>query len=243
MNRAPERFWRCVPCAAVIRLTGEGSASPAADLGVSGPLWFAAAQQERSVFFEKHRTHLIELLTQTLPVLAATGPLWDPMTVLRWEVSNSARRFVVEGSRTRGLPADRRPTLDDPLSYGCQPGRLQATPVSVEIPAEDLARIIDEALFPHTLPMRRLKTLTEAAACTLRGLKPEDVEILCDSATDATLGVGRIPEAALEAMIASAGLRAHQWERERLARRLRAARSADELLLTVARRYEIAAES
>jgi hypothetical protein len=231
-----ERFWRCVPCEAVIRLLRDGEVS-GADL--LGPLWYAAAQQERAAFLAAHRAHVIELLTQVTPVVGASGPLWDPATVVRWEVCNVSRRFVVEGSRTARAAQPEAVTPDVPLSYRCLPGRLRATITSVGIPADDLAAAIDRALFPHALPLGRLRGLTAVAARSLEELGTDGLDVLYDSPTDPTLAVARLPADALEHVIV--GLRPHlePGEHNRLAACLRQLHAGDGLVLALTRQYTV----
>ncbi len=230
----PERFWRCVPCEHVIRLTQYDDVS-----GSSYPLWRLAAREERGRFLEQHRKHLVELLVQTTPHAAASGPLTDPTTVLWWEVSNAARRFVVEGTRMApGLDAA-RVTLDHPMLYRCITGRLRIGRADVAIPTEELARAIDQGLFPHVLPVRKLDTLVQAATRMLRALAANDLEIVGESAADPTLLLARLQPAALEAVLA--GLRPFlvAWEHARLVVHLRRLHASDELTVGLQQRFEL----
>lgn len=231
----PQRFWRCVSCEAVIRLTEHDDVPAAAAMY---PLWWAAAREEQASFLETHRAHLLELLVQTSPIVAASGPVWDPVTTLWWEVSNAARHYVIEGTRlggAQGIP----PNFDGPLSYRCVPGRLHAVITHVGIPESELARALDGALFPHVLPMRKLELLTHAASQGLAAIDPDALELLHDSPTDPTVSTARLPAEWLERLIAS--LRPHvlRWEYDRLDRHLRRLHDGDELLLSIGRRYEI----
>ena len=165
--------------------------------------------------------------------MAASGPTWDPATRLWWEVTNAARRFVVEGHR------DDPTASEAPMSYWCIAGRLRLVTTSVGISEEDLASAFDAALFPHVLPHRKLEALTEAARLSLAGLHPDGVETLYDSSTDPTVSIARLPAEALESLIVSLRPLLRTWEHERLGQHVRRLHASDELLLTVARRYEI----
>lgn len=232
----PQRFWHCVSCGAVIRLTEHDDAPPAAS---TSPLWRLAAREEQSSFLEAHRTHLLELLIQTSPVVAASGPLWDPAATLWWEVSNAARQYVIEGTRlghaAPGVPV----SYDGPLSYRCIAGRLRTTVTHVGIPKAELSRVLDGALFPYVLSLRKLELLTDVASQSLAAVDPDELEVLHDSPTDPTVSVARLSTEGLERLIAS--LRPHvvRWEYDRLGRHLRCVHDSDELLLSIGRRYEI----
>jgi hypothetical protein len=231
----PERFWRCVPCDAVIRLTGHDAGSD-----LLGPLWFAAAQQERAAFLETHRAHLIELLTQTRPDAPATGPLWDPRTIIRWQVRNGSRSFVIEGGRTIGIGDATAVTLGHPVQYRCQPGELRLVTERIGVSADALAQAIDDAFFPHVLPCRRLQTLTDTAAEAIANLTVDQLDVLYDAPADPTVSVARLSEDALARVLSRLRTLLGPNEQARLGARLTALRSADELLVTIVRRYEIA---
>lgn len=230
----PERFWRCVPCEHVIRLTQYDDVS-----GAPYPLWRLAAREERGRFLEQHRKHLVELLVQTTSHTAASGPLTDPRTVLWWEVSNAARRFVVEGTRiTSGLDPT-RVTLDHPMLYRCMAGRLRAGRADVAIPTEDLTRAIDQALFPHVLPMRKLDALVQAATRMLQALAPEDLEVIGEAAADPALLQARLRPAVLETLLAGLRPLVVPWEHARLVQHLRRLHASDELILGLQQRFEL----
>lgn len=229
-----ERFWRCVPCEDVIRLTQYDEVS-----GAPYPLWRLAAREERGRFLEQHRKHLVELLVQPVFHVAASGPLTDPATVLWWEVSNAARHFVVEGTRIGpGLDAA-RVTLDHPMLYRCTPGRLRIVRADVAVPTEDLARAMDQGLFPHVLPMRKLDALTEAAARMLRALDADDLEIVGESAPDPSLLLARLRPEALETLLIGLRPLLVPWEHARLAMYLRRLHAGDELIVGVQQRFEV----
>jgi hypothetical protein len=235
-----ERFWRCVACEAVIRLTEtDGPAGPLPPY----PLWGLVAREDQARFLEAHRSHLIELLVQTTPAVAASGPMWDPVTVLWWEVSNAARRFVIEGFREPPPGGAGNIGLDHPLSYRCKPGRLRAVATRVGIPNEVLASAFDAALFPHVLPHRKLEALTRAAALSLDGLGPERLEVISESPTDPTVATARMPEADLERLLSSVRSLLAPWEQQRVGAHIRKLHGNDELTLTIARHYEVELES
>jgi hypothetical protein len=230
----PERFWRCVPCEHVIRLAHYDDVR-----GGSYPLWRLAARAERGRFLEEHRKHLVELLVQTVAHVAASGPLTDPATVLWWEVSNAARRFVVEGTR---LTPGRDPavvTLDRPMRYRCRPGRLRLVGVDVAVPTEELARAMDQGLFPHVLPVRKLDALTEAAARVVRALDADALELIGPSAADPSLLQARLRPEALEALLASLRPLLAPWEHARLTAHLRRLHAGDELIVGLQQRFEV----
>jgi hypothetical protein len=230
----PERFWRCVPCEHVIRLTQYDDVS-----GAPYPLWRLAAREERGRFLEQHRKHLVELLVQTTSHVAASGPLTDPATVLWWEVSNAARQFVVEGTRIGPGVDVARLTLDHPMLYRCMAGRLRAARVEVAIPTEELARALDAGLFPHVLPVRKLDALVQAATRMLRGLAADDLEIVGESAADPSLLMARLRPEALEGLLAALRPLLVPWEHARLAMHLRRLHASDELILGLQQRFAL----
>jgi hypothetical protein len=176
-----EQFWRCLPCDTVVRLTASDG-TPQYDL--FGGVWVVTPQDERAAFLETHRRHLIELLTQVNGAFAASGPLWDPLTVLWWEVSNGGGTLVIEGCR---------PTAGAALSYRSFRGRLRLMAVDVAMPRRDLAAEIDAALFPHVLPEAKLAALVAAAEGVLAGIDAAALEVLHESPTDPGVSFARLP--------------------------------------------------
>ena len=230
-----ERFWRCVPCDAVIRLT-EGEQT-VADAPLY-PLWSAALRDEQSRFLDDHRSHLIELLVQSSLTVVTSGPLWDPATTVWWEVSNAARRFVIEGRREACLSGS--PTLDEAMTYRCIQGCLRALGETVSLSAEEVAAAIDTAIFPHVLPHSRLKTLTSAAVRAAAELAADDLDIVHSAPTDPSVQMARLPPAAFERLLDRLRPLLARWEHDRVANRLRGLHAADGLLVTLCRRYEVA---
>jgi hypothetical protein len=232
----PERFWRCVVCETVLRLSVPDDTDAGGPLS---PLWAAAVRADQADFLDAHRAHLIELLVQTTSVVVTSGPLWDPATTIWWEVSNATRRFVIEGRRE--VPAlATAATLDQPMTYRCIPGCLQPGATTIGIAEEEVAAAIDAALFPHVLPHAKLGALTAAATASLRALDAARLEVVHVEPTDPSVHMARLPADVLERMIGGLRPLLARWEHDRVAARLRSLHAADGLLLTVCTRYEIA---
>jgi hypothetical protein len=232
----PERFWRCVVCETVLRLTGPDDAR--ADSPLS-PLWAAAVRADQEDFLDAHRAHLIELLVQSTSLVVTSGPLWDPATTIWWEVSNATRRFVIEGRREVLAPAAAA-TLDQPMTYRCVPGCLRPAATSIGVAEEEIAAAIDGALFPHVLPHAKLAALTAAATASLRAIDAARLEVVHAGSTDPSVQMARLPADVLEGTIAGLRPLLARWEHDRVAARLRSLHTADGLLLSVRTRYEIA---
>ncbi len=233
----PERFWRCVVCDTVLRLTGPD------DVPADTPLysvWSAAVREDQARFLDAHRAHLIELLVQSTSIVVSSGPLWDPATTIWWEVDNAARRFVVEGQRD--VTAVGASTLDEPMTYRCIPGYLRQAGATVGIAEDEVSGAIDAALFPHVLPHAKLGALTAAATATVRGLTADGLELVQAAPTDPSVHVARMPGDSLERMIGSLRPLLARWEFDRVAARLRSLHAADGLLFTVCMRYEVERE-
>lgn len=139
-------------------------------------------------FLTRHARHQLETLRLTTPRTFHTGALWDANAPTYWEVSNGEQIAVVEGQRSQ---------VGSPLRYRLRAGRVIAERVAVEIPASDIRRQVDRALYPGVAPERKLAAFVEALKDLVWNLDPETLEILYDVPGDPTLGVARLPVAAL----------------------------------------------
>jgi hypothetical protein len=234
----PERFWRCVPCDEIVRLT-DVEDLPAG--GLLHSIWSMASRAEHAQFLDAHRSHLVELLIQASPSFVASGSLWDPEATLWWEVRNATRRFVVEGRRMPGVSIGTG--MDQAMLYRCIPGFLRCLGAAVSISTEALAAAFDAALFPHVLPEAKLGALTETARRAIHGMDPDTLEIAYASSTDPSLVMSRLSDAGLLRLLDEVRPLLARWEHERVDRHVRRLRDADELLIAVSRRYEIAPET
>jgi len=187
--------------------------------------------------------HPIESLTQATATVAFSGPLSDPAALIRWEVRNASRGFVVEGSRMIGNSDPSAITLDHPFQYRCLPGRLRVSAVRVGIPVEEISQAIDDAVFPHVLPPPRLRALTDAATKSMADLNADRLEVLFQVPTDPATSMARLADEDLESVIARLYCLLDAREGPRLAARLRSLHAAEALLCAVTRYYEVDLDS
>jgi hypothetical protein len=130
-------------------------------------------------------------------------------------------------------------TLDHPMVYRCMAGRLRIGPAEVAVPTDELARAIDQGLFPHVLPVRKLDALVQSATRMLRALGADDLEIVGESPADPTLLQARLRPETLERLVAGLRPLLVPWEHARLALHLRRLHASDELVVGLQQRFEL----
>jgi hypothetical protein len=149
----------------------------------------AAARDDCMAFLARHARHTLRTLRPTGQAVAHEGPLWDPMVVSYWQVSDGADTAVVQAWREH---------VGEPLRYRLVPGRLVAERLEVEVPEEAIREEVDRALFPGTAPERKLAAFVEAFKRVVWDLDPEALEVLYDLPGDPSLSVASLPAPAIE---------------------------------------------
>ena len=153
-----------------------------------------APRDDCMVFLVRHARHALETLRPSGSVTAHQGSLWDPMAVAYWQVTNGRDLFLVRGWREHA---------GEPRRYRLVPGRLVAEACSIEIPEAEIGAEIDRALYPGTLPERKLDAFVARFRALVDELDPMTLEIVYDVPSDPALSVAKLPAWALDRLAAS----------------------------------------
>ena len=97
----------------------------------------SVAADDLQEFLAAHRDHGLRLLERSSDTEMISHPRWDPMCRVAWEVSDGRSEFIVTFGRGN---------VDTPRQYWILPGRMVVEREFIEVDAEALHQVIDEAL-------------------------------------------------------------------------------------------------
>ena len=146
-------------------------------------------------FLAHHARHALETLRPSGDATAHEGSLWDPMAVTYWQVTNGRDLLLVRGWREH---------VGERRRYQLVPGRLVVESCGVEVPETEIGAEIDRALYPGTLPSRKLDAFVAHLRTLVGNIDPETLTIVYDVPTDPTLSVAKLPAWALDRLVTSA---------------------------------------
>lgn len=164
-----------------------------------------------SEFFRGHPFHPIAQFTKCDGETVATRPLWDPMTELRFEISDGTRTFVAHC---------RRSAVDEPRRFEFRPGRLEiATQLGLDF--GDLRRSLDLEFHPHALRPTKVDNLIRLLRERIDHLELATIDIAYDDADDPDVSIAPLPSDTLEAVIRDSAAIFDPWELDKVSRFLR----------------------
>jgi hypothetical protein len=185
-------FLHCRDCDAVFRPSPHDSA-PEYYMTPEGIT--EIIRDDYTAFLTHHARHALETLRSSGDATAHEGSLWDPMAVTYWQVTNGRDSFLVRGWREH--TGERR-------RYQLVPGRLVVEPYGVEVPETEIAAEIDRALYPGTLPSRKLAAFVAHFRTLVGEIDPSTLTLVYDVSSDPTLSVAKLPAWALDRLAANA---------------------------------------
>jgi len=178
-------FLFCVDCSAVHRVTRTDRASVYAVDG--NPITVDDAER----FLGVHLDHRLQVLRRSSEAEMMSHPRWDPMCRVAWEVSNGEKDFVVTFGR-----AD----LETPREYTIAPGHMVLVEESAELDAETLHHVIDEALYPHAAPTRKLECLIRRCKQMIASTPPDQFEPFDESRAEPNVQLACLPGRIVDAL-------------------------------------------
>jgi hypothetical protein len=178
-------FLFCSPCAAVHRVTRSDRAPTY--LADGTPL----ATDDRQEFLAAHRDHDLRLLRRSGDAEMISHPRWDPMCRVAWEVSDGRNDFVVTFGRL---------DVETPRQYSILPGRLVLESESVEVDTEVLHAVIDEALYPHVAPLRKIGALIDECERLVSVIPLQNLEPLAELREDPNVQLACLPDSVAGAL-------------------------------------------
>jgi len=178
-------FLFCADCLAVHRVTRADRA----------PMFFAdgtpAESDDAQKFLTTHLDHRFRVLRRSSDAEMISHPRWDPMCRVAWEVSDGDDDFVVTFGRS---------DLETPREYTIMRGRMVLAHESVDLDIETLHHVIDEALYPHAAPTRKIDILIGRCRQMVAATPLELFEPLAESREDANVQLACLPAAVVDAL-------------------------------------------
>lgn len=172
-------FLFCADCTAVHRITRSDRA----------PIYLADGSQtaadDMNAFLYLHGKHRLQLLRRSSDAEVISHPRWDPMCRVAWEVSDGETYFVVSFGRSG---------IETPREYSIAPGRIRVEGQSVEVDADALHRVIDEALYPHASPTQKIRALVDACRRLVSTAPFEMIEPLEEARDDPRVELACLPD-------------------------------------------------
>jgi hypothetical protein len=182
-------FLFCTACRAVHRVTRSDGA----------PIYLAdgtsIAVDDRQQFLAAHRDHGLQLLERSSDAEMISHPRWDPMCRVAWEVSDGRNEFVVTFGRI---------DIETPRQYSILPGRLVLESESVEVDTAALHEVIDETLYPHAAPLRKIRALVDECRRLVSAVPFQSIEPLAESREHPNVQLACLPDSVARALCVEA---------------------------------------
>jgi hypothetical protein len=147
-----------------------------------------------------------------------------------WELTDGRRAFVV----TFG-----RPDLDAPRRYSIRQGRLELEHEAAEVDTVILARVIDEALYPHVAPAMRIRALVDTCRTALAAYPPDGFEPVDEDRDDPAVLLACLPASLVVLLEAEVSRHFEGIDVERLCEVLENDLSKDIPVVRLIRRYVV----
>lgn len=182
-------------------------------------------------FLAQHRAHRIACLWRGGSEVRADRPLWDPMAILRFEVSDGERSYVVTASRR---------SIEDERAYRFTTGALEVGSSEVQIDPRDLRRGLDLQFYPHALRPTKIERFLSAVHEAIHQIDPDHLEIAFDAADDPAVCIAGVPDRVYDEILVRCAEIFDPWELPRVVAFLHDNRDADGLLALRVRRHVVA---
>jgi hypothetical protein len=171
-------FLHCQDCVAVHRITSSDSAPLFLPHGATTPT------DDFRGFLLAHVDHQLLLLRRSSDAEMLSHARWDPMCRIAWEVSDGQHDCIVTSGRS---------DLERPREYAIAPGRLVLERESIDIDTDTLRHEIDEALFPHSAPPKKVSALVEACRRLVAGLPSDSLDLRDEARDDPSVQLACLP--------------------------------------------------
>jgi hypothetical protein len=149
------------------------------------------AADDLQKFLAAHRDHGLRLLERSSDAEVISHPRWDPMCRVAWEVSDGRNEFIVTFGRS---------DVETARQYSILPGRIIVEREFVEVDAEALHQVIDEALYPHAAPLRKIQSLVDECRRLVSTAPFQSVAPLAESRDDPNVQLACLPDEVARAL-------------------------------------------
>ncbi|MCK6555396.1 hypothetical protein L6Q96_12585 [Candidatus Binatia bacterium] len=193
----------------------------------------AAATEALLEFQAEHEGHSLAIVSRHDTAVRAIGPVWDPMSIVTFTVTDGHTRYLVTVERA---------SVDEPRIYRFTPGHLESLPTSVSIEDAHLLHGLDRELYPHALRPSKLDSFIGVVRAVIESIDVDALDVAFDDADDPSISIARMPDAQYVELVQSCSRIFDATELPRVSDFLAANRSEDGLLaLRVRHDYRIAA--
>ena len=172
-------FLYCADCEDVHRVSSLDRAP------IYGPNGTPRPMDDLQQFLGSHSDHRLRALRRSSDAEIHSHPRYDPMQSVCWEVSDGEDRFVVSFGRE---------DLESPRRYTIAAGRLVLLSESIEIEADLLREIIDDALYPCAAPPSRVESLLDQCRRRIAALPWEAFELIDEDREDPNVQLACLPD-------------------------------------------------
>jgi hypothetical protein len=184
-------------------------------------------------FIAAHARHSTTALRRHGSASSSTGPLWDPLAALAFEVTDGERTYVVSATRR---------AIDEPRVYRYVAGVLESPGPTIEIEDSSLRRGLDLELFPYAIRPSKVESFVGILREVVSHIEADALEIAFDDADDPAVSIARMPDASYEELVTRCAKIFDAWELPRVNDFLAANRAEDGLLaLRVRQEYRVQA--
>jgi hypothetical protein len=179
LERFEGAFLRCTDCNAVHRIARSDRAPVYLYDGTPSP----ADDFQR--FLTDHSDHRFQLLHRANDAEMISHARWDPMCRIAWEVTDGDSSFIVTFGRI---------DLEHSRQYAVSPGRLNLENETIAIDAEVFHRLVDEALFPHAAPQKKIDALLDRCRRSVAAVPSERFEPIDEVRDDPNVQLACLPD-------------------------------------------------
>jgi hypothetical protein len=159
--------------------------------------WDANALQEAldafNAFVMTHSPHRTAWLSRSNNGCHSDRPLWDPLAVLVFEVSDGQQPYVVTAARD---------AIDQPRTYRFIPASLALDTSPIALDDRELRRGLDLEFYPHAVRPTKLDRFLAALHEVISRIDPESLPIAFDAADDPAVSIACIPHGTYEELMA-----------------------------------------
>lgn len=171
-------FLECTDCLVVHRIRRADRAAIYASDGTETP-----ADDFRR-FLSEHGDHRFQVLRRSSDAEMLSHARWDPMCRVAWEVSDGEHDFVVVFGRT---------DVERPREYALLPARMRLLEEVVELDAETLARVIDEALYPRAASHAKIQAVVARCQALVRACPTDELDPIDEERDDPNVQLACLP--------------------------------------------------
>jgi len=151
-----------------------------------------AAADAFDEFLTAHTAHALIELQRQGSATTSSGPVWDPLARLCFEVSDGQQNLLVTAQRT---------AIDEPREYRFVSGRLASSAAVVTIEDSNVRRGLDRQFFPHAVRPSKIDSFVGMLREVVSQIDADALEIAFDDAEDPAVSIARFPDESYDEVV------------------------------------------